>query len=83
MFLGHIGPPHPVALVTEYCANGSLFEFIRKHVTVTNEWFCSVFIGVAKGMIHLHGEKVIHRDLAGGKFHGNFMVDGLKLVIYC
>ncbi|PRP84500.1 LRR receptor-like serine/threonine-protein kinase GSO1-like [Planoprotostelium fungivorum] len=51
LFMGITLPPEPLSLVTEYCGGGSLFR--KKFITQ-----------IAQGMLHLHLERIIHRDLA-------------------
>ncbi|PRP88496.1 protein kinase domain-containing protein [Planoprotostelium fungivorum] len=63
MFIGMTIPPDPLSLVTEFCEGGGLYEYLRKNEV---DWDTKLqFIkGIAQGMLHLHIEKVIHRDLA-------------------
>ncbi|PRP89419.1 putative leucine-rich repeat receptor-like protein kinase [Planoprotostelium fungivorum] len=63
MFIGMTIPPDPLSLVTEFCEGGGLYEYLRKKEV---DWDTKLqFIqGIAQGMLHLHIEKVIHRDLA-------------------
>ncbi|PRP81428.1 putative leucine-rich repeat receptor-like protein kinase [Planoprotostelium fungivorum] len=62
-FIGVTFPPQPLSMVTEFCHMGSLYEHLRKVECTMEEKL--KFIGeIALGMLHLHKEKVIHRDLA-------------------
>lgn len=58
-----------LALVAEYCARGSLYAILHSP-TVHLSWKQILYIclGVAKGMAHLHEQKVLHRDLKSGAF---------------
>eukprot|EP01117_Protostelium_nocturnum_P008294 TRINITY_DN2962_c0_g1_i2.p1 TRINITY_DN2962_c0_g1~~TRINITY_DN2962_c0_g1_i2.p1 ORF type:complete len:1112 (-),score=374.17 TRINITY_DN2962_c0_g1_i2:72-3407(-) len=63
LFLGITVPPQNLSLVTEFCEGGSLYHYLRKNSVSENQK--NHFIeGIAKGMLHLHYEGVIHRDLA-------------------
>jgi predicted Ser/Thr protein kinase len=72
-------PPHPnvvqmfgvsmdesqPVLVMEYCAGGSLAEFLfETHPKMTEQEMISMARGIAAGMLHLHRNNIIHRDLA-------------------
>ncbi|PRP75309.1 putative leucine-rich repeat receptor-like protein kinase [Planoprotostelium fungivorum] len=61
--LGMTFPPDPLSMVTEFCESGSLYNFLRAN-PVTWEKKIALIQGIALGMLHLHLEKVIHRDLA-------------------
>ncbi|PRP88170.1 LRR receptor-like serine/threonine-protein kinase GSO2-like [Planoprotostelium fungivorum] len=63
LFLGLTFPPQPLSLITEYCEGGSLYTYLRAN-EVPNEVKLSFIKGIARGMLHLHLEKVVHRDLA-------------------
>ncbi|PRP81868.1 LRR receptor-like serine/threonine-protein kinase GSO2-like [Planoprotostelium fungivorum] len=63
MFIGMTFPPQPLSLVTEFCAGGALFDHLRKNKCTMEDKI--KFIGeISLGMLHLHKEKIIHRDLA-------------------
>eukprot|EP01117_Protostelium_nocturnum_P021037 TRINITY_DN997_c0_g1_i2.p1 TRINITY_DN997_c0_g1~~TRINITY_DN997_c0_g1_i2.p1 ORF type:complete len:1328 (+),score=430.37 TRINITY_DN997_c0_g1_i2:1731-5714(+) len=63
LFLGITIPPQPLALVIELCEGGSLYAYLRSN-ELSFETKIKMLSGVATGMLHLHLEKVIHRDLA-------------------
>eukprot|EP01117_Protostelium_nocturnum_P001837 TRINITY_DN1230_c0_g1_i3.p1 TRINITY_DN1230_c0_g1~~TRINITY_DN1230_c0_g1_i3.p1 ORF type:complete len:936 (+),score=218.52 TRINITY_DN1230_c0_g1_i3:3257-6064(+) len=63
LFLGITIPPQPLALIIELCEGGSLYSYLRSH-PMALESKIKLLNGIAKGMLHLHLEKVIHRDLA-------------------
>ncbi|PRP87994.1 hypothetical protein PROFUN_04422 [Planoprotostelium fungivorum] len=62
-FVGITYPPSPLSLVTEFCEGGSLYNYLRKE-PVNPLQKLNFIVGIARGMLHLHLEKVIHRDLA-------------------
>jgi len=56
---------NPLALITEYLENGSLWSYITKLGSTPSIEIChKVIVGIARGMLHLHLEKIVHRDLA-------------------
>ncbi|PRP75753.1 putative LRR receptor-like serine/threonine-protein kinase [Planoprotostelium fungivorum] len=63
MFIGLTLPPHPLSLVTEFCEGGSLYNYLRRNA-VEFEQKVKFIQGIALGMLHLHLEKIVHRDLA-------------------
>eukprot|EP01117_Protostelium_nocturnum_P009080 TRINITY_DN3251_c0_g1_i1.p1 TRINITY_DN3251_c0_g1~~TRINITY_DN3251_c0_g1_i1.p1 ORF type:complete len:1571 (+),score=426.26 TRINITY_DN3251_c0_g1_i1:57-4715(+) len=63
LFLGITFPPQRLSLVTEFCEGGGLYPYLRKH-KVDEQQKIQFILGIAKGLLHLHAEKVIHRDLA-------------------
>ncbi|PRP72821.1 serine/threonine-protein kinase CTR1-like, partial [Planoprotostelium fungivorum] len=62
-FIGLTLPPQPVSLVTEYCSGGSLYSHLRR-VNCSIEEKYKFLNEISLGMLHLHKEKIIHRDLA-------------------
>ncbi|CAB3404002.1 unnamed protein product [Caenorhabditis bovis] len=53
----------PIFIVTEFCPNGSLKDYLQKNKTDVDEKirFC---LGSARGVEYLHSKLLIHRDLA-------------------
>ncbi|PRP82050.1 LRR receptor-like serine/threonine-protein kinase GSO1-like [Planoprotostelium fungivorum] len=65
LFMGYTFPPDPLSIVTEFCEGGCLLDYLEAHRNeVTQEKKDSIILGIAKGVLHLHQEKIIHRDLA-------------------
>jgi len=54
----------PLAIVTEFCSGGSLFDLICEGRSFSISQIKIFLLGVARGMLHLHAEGIIHRDLA-------------------
>ncbi|KAL4422385.1 hypothetical protein ABPG75_008582 [Micractinium tetrahymenae] len=71
LFMGVVA--EPAAVVTEYCARGSLYDLLKeaRHkpaLTKALDWPRRIVMALdaAKGMLYLHGHKpqpIIHRDL--------------------
>ena len=53
----------PVSIVMEYLEQGSLHEYLRSHSKQEVSFVSKkeVLFGVARGMLHLHKENIIHR----------------------
>eukprot|EP01114_Cavostelium_apophysatum_P020602 TRINITY_DN6952_c0_g1_i2.p1 TRINITY_DN6952_c0_g1~~TRINITY_DN6952_c0_g1_i2.p1 ORF type:complete len:962 (-),score=141.12 TRINITY_DN6952_c0_g1_i2:48-2933(-) len=54
----------PLVLVTEYVEMGSLWSLLRSKKEISKEHLEKIVVGIARGMLHLHYERIIHRDLA-------------------
>eukprot|EP01118_Nematostelium_gracile_P002130 TRINITY_DN1228_c0_g1_i6.p1 TRINITY_DN1228_c0_g1~~TRINITY_DN1228_c0_g1_i6.p1 ORF type:complete len:328 (+),score=74.12 TRINITY_DN1228_c0_g1_i6:323-1306(+) len=63
LFLGYTTNPK-MTIVTEYCTNGSLFTLIHSNKEIEPDKASSIMLGIARGVLHLHTEGIIHRDLA-------------------
>jgi len=63
LFIGMSIPPQPLTMITEYCEGGSLYHYLRNN-TVNLETKIGFVNGIALGMLHLHKEGIVHRDLA-------------------
>ncbi|PRP82068.1 hypothetical protein PROFUN_03758 [Planoprotostelium fungivorum] len=49
----------------QFCEGGCLLDYLSTHGDdVTQEKKDGIILGIAKGVLHLHQEKIIHRDLA-------------------
>jgi len=58
-------PANPVCIVTEYLADGNLFDYLHNSSNeVTGQTVVGLATDVASGMAHLHEEGIIHCDLA-------------------
>jgi len=64
LFLGITFPPQPLSLITEFCGGGSLHSYLKKPEPVAISQKHYFIQKIALGMLHLHEEKIIHRDLA-------------------
>jgi serine/threonine protein kinase len=55
-----------IALVVEYCSKGALSDLLygEQRIDMTREQQASIALDVARGVAHLHAERVVHRDLA-------------------
>lgn len=59
-------PSHiPVMIITELCANGDLFDYIRKTDPPPFTAMLDIMLGIARGIeyLHLHKPAIIHRDI--------------------
>ncbi|PRP87384.1 putative LRR receptor-like serine/threonine-protein kinase [Planoprotostelium fungivorum] len=63
LFIGLTIPPQPLTMITEFCEGGGLFEYLRQNTCDINMkiGWCN---GIALGMLHLHKENVVHRDVS-------------------
>jgi len=64
LFLGITSPPQPLAIITEFCAGGSLWSHLQTNAKVSLEEQNKIFHGVLLGILHLESENIVHRDLA-------------------
>mmetsp|Transcript_26441 Transcript_26441/g.29462 ORF Transcript_26441/g.29462 Transcript_26441/m.29462 type:complete len:828 (+) Transcript_26441:169-2652(+) len=55
----------PVCLITEYMPKGDLWTRLREKTGLLGRDALSAIKGVASGLLHLHSEGVVHRDIAG------------------
>ncbi|KPV75607.1 uncharacterized protein RHOBADRAFT_14012 [Rhodotorula graminis WP1] len=55
----------PVMIVTELCANGDLFDYLRKVPAPPFSAMLDLMLGIARGIEYLHKRKptIIHRDI--------------------
>lgn len=54
---------HPFCIVTEYIANGSLYNVLHEGSNLTPTDLTIIALGIAQGMNYLHEQHIIHRDL--------------------
>jgi serine/threonine protein kinase len=54
----------PLSVVTEFLPQGTVHDYIRRHRPITFALQRKIIVGIARGMLHLHLEKIVHRDLA-------------------
>ena len=62
MFIGICD--NPLSVVTEFMEGGSLYEYLRKDVEINFLQAIKIMFGIGRGMLHIHLENIIHRDLA-------------------
>jgi len=62
-FLGITSTPQ-LCIITEYLDQGSLFHLVFSEAKVDAKTLMNVVKGIASGMLHLHREGLVHRDLA-------------------
>ncbi|PRP77100.1 putative leucine-rich repeat receptor-like protein kinase [Planoprotostelium fungivorum] len=58
--MGLTFPPDPLALITEFCEGGTFLRMSQVPWALRYRFIQ----GIALGMLHLHLEKIVHRDLA-------------------
>lgn len=63
-FLGYSSTFPNLAIVTEYCERGSLYNVLHKKKEPIN-WKSrlSIALDISRGMNYLHSKSIIHRDL--------------------
>lgn len=63
-YIGVTLPPQPLAIIQEFCGGGSLNAYLANNENITIRTLSKMLKGIAVGMLHLHAERIIHRDLA-------------------
>jgi serine/threonine protein kinase len=51
----------PLLIVTEYMGNGSLYNLLHSNQPIPDQKLLKFVKGIAKGMVHLHSENIVHR----------------------
>jgi len=64
----------PYAIITQYVEGGSLSILLKSKTALSPDTLFDLTKGVARGLNHLHLEKIVHRDLAAR----NILVKELK-----
>lgn len=64
LLLGVSLPPNPLCIVTEFVENGSLWDYLSSAAKIPLSQKIRFIRGISAGMVHLHSENIIHRDLA-------------------
>lgn len=54
----------PICIVTEYCENGNLREFLLQPIPISHNYLKTALICIARGMSYLHQLEIVHRDLS-------------------
>ncbi len=63
-FLGVAFGENIMCIVTEFLDAGSLYDFLRSDAKLDFHMVALYAKGISAGMLHLHSEKIVHRDLA-------------------
>jgi PAS domain S-box-containing protein len=64
-FIGMVRKGATICIVTQFCAKGSLHQaYIVRRDPFTHAETCRILRDAALGVLHLHKEHVIHRDIA-------------------
>jgi serine/threonine protein kinase len=53
LFLGVTIPPQPMCLILEYCAGGSLYDYLRSDKALSPDMVFKILSQTAKAMYHL------------------------------
>jgi 5'-AMP-activated protein kinase catalytic alpha subunit len=64
--LGVFDTPEHVAVVLEYAAGGSLYQFILRHKRVGEALAQTFTVKLLQGIEHCHQHSIVHRDLRLG-----------------
>ncbi|KAF9783960.1 kinase-like domain-containing protein [Thelephora terrestris] len=67
--LGVIMSGNQLMMVSEWMPNGNITEFVKTHENVNR---LELLVGVAKGLVYMHEQKMAHGDLKGV----NILIDG-------
>ena len=54
---------NPISVITEFMDGGSLHHYLTKS-KLDSKTTHAIIMGISRGMLHLHIEGIIHRDLA-------------------
>lgn len=65
-FIGCCVDDNHLYLVVEYCGQGSVQNMVDAKTAMSNELKKKLLMDCCKGMLYLHANKVIHRDLKPG-----------------
>lgn len=52
-----------VMIVTEYCQDGTLYEYLQRKLTLGEEETLKIMVGIVRGCEHMHSKGILHRDL--------------------
>jgi len=62
-FLGITSSPQ-LCIITEFLDNGSLYQLVFSDSKIDANLLANIAKGISAGMLHLHKEGIVHRDLA-------------------
>lgn len=52
-----------ISMVTEYCPNGELFDYISRHKRLDEKDACRLFQQLISGLYYMHQQSIAHRDI--------------------
>ncbi|MCQ2818018.1 MAG: serine/threonine-protein kinase Nek [archaeon] len=59
--------PKTINIITEYCENGDLDAYIKKHIKekkrINEKTIWKFFVQICLGLYHLHSKNILHRDI--------------------
>ncbi|KAF9783784.1 kinase-like domain-containing protein [Thelephora terrestris] len=67
--VGVIMSGNQLMMVSEWMPNGNIIEFVKAHENVNR---LELLVGVAKGLVYMHEQRMAHGDLKGA----NILIDG-------
>jgi len=54
----------PLSIILEFLDGGSLYSYLQSGQNIPEARIKAIILGIARGLYHLHKEKIIHRDVA-------------------
>ncbi|KAF8570586.1 hypothetical protein P879_02601 [Paragonimus westermani] len=66
-FIKKSSPQDHLWLVMEYCGAGSVTDLVKstRGQALKEDWIAYISREILRGLVHLHGNRVIHRDIKG------------------
>lgn len=66
-------------LLYTYCSGGDLFDYVKSHQALSNEWIASRMLEILLGIQQLHSNGIVHRDI---KLE-NILLDEQECAVLC